>query len=156
MLNSRNPVTKEQTLEFLRKTGIMSVALIKDNKPLSTVLMFAVDDDFTFYCGTLKSSYKAQAIAQNNTISFSIWEHNHYLVQANGVIAAINDQGAAEVALDKIVDAAASMENFWPPVLQIKGHDYILYKIVPEWLRVLDLTHKEAVSEDSLFTQIIG
>lgn len=156
MLHNQNHVTNDKILDFLRKTGIMSVALIKDNKPLSSVLMFAVDDDFTFYCGTLKSSYKAQAIAQNNTISFSIWEHNQYLVQANGGITAIDDQEAAEIALDKIVDAAASLENFWPPVLQIKGHDYILYKIVPEWLRVLDLTHKEAVSEDSLFTQLIG
>ena len=106
------------------------------------------------YFATLSSSYKAKAIEENNQISISVWEHKQMLVQANGSISKINDPAELNTALDKIVESSATHEDFWPPVLQISGHDYAVYKIKLSWLRALDLTSPYLVENKSLFTEI--
>ncbi|MBT4124271.1 MAG: pyridoxamine 5'-phosphate oxidase family protein [Candidatus Pacebacteria bacterium] len=147
--------SKQEILSFLQKTSLMSVALCqKDNKPLSTILLFALDDDFTLYFATISSSYKAKAIENNKNISFSVWKPEEMLVQANGVVDQITDQKAAEEVVDKIAEAAASLDDFWPPVLQIKGHDYSVYKVKINWLHALDLSSKNLVEKTSLFTEV--
>ncbi|PIR64631.1 MAG: hypothetical protein COU63_01265 [Candidatus Pacebacteria bacterium CG10_big_fil_rev_8_21_14_0_10_36_11] len=145
----------QEVYEFMKKTSIMSAAFChQNNKPLSTILLFAIDEDFTMYFATLSSSYKAKAIEENNQISISVWEHKQMLVQANGSISKINDPAELNTALDKIVESSATHEDFWPPVLQISGHDYAVYKIKLSWLRALDLTSPYLVENKSLFTEI--
>lgn len=147
--------SKKDIFNFLKKTSLMSVALCqKDNKPLSTILLFALDDDFTLYFATLSSSYKAKAIENNKNISFSVWQPEEILVQANGVIDQVTDLKIAEEVVDKIASAAATLDDFWPPVLQIKGHEYSVYKVKINWLHALDLSSRNLVEKTSLFTEV--
>lgn len=147
--------TKQEILDFLRRKSIMSAAFVRDgSKPLSTILLFAIDDDFTLYFATLKDSYKAKAIVENNNISIAVWEEKEMLVQANGLVEQELDADNAEKIVEKLANSAAGLDDFWPPVLQIKGHDYAVYKVKLTWLHALDLTSKSLVENQSLFTEV--
>lgn len=147
--------TKQEILDFLRKTSLMSAAFVRDgDKPLSTILLFALDDDFTLYFATLKTSYKAKAIEENKNISIAVWKEKEMLVQANGVVEQETDPEKAEKIVEKLADSAAGLEDFWPPVLQIKGHEYAVYKTKITWLHALDLTSTSLVEKQSLFSEV--
>jgi general stress protein 26 len=147
--------TKQEILDFLRKTSLMSAAFVRDgDKPLSTILLFAIDDDFTLYFATLKSSFKAKALEENNNISIAVWGEKEMLVQANGVVEQEKDLEKAERIVEKLADSAAGLDDFWPPVLQIKGHDYSVYKTKITWLHALDLTSTSLVENQSLFSEV--
>lgn len=133
----------------------MSAAFVRDDdKPLSTILLFAIDDDFTLYFATLKESYKAKALEENNNISISVWSQKEMLVQANGIVEQETDAERAEIIVDKLADSAVELDDFWPPVLQIKGHEYAVYKVKFNWLHALDLTSTNLVEKNSLFTEV--
>ena len=133
----------------------MSASFVRDgNKPLSTILLFAIDDDFTLYFATLKTSYKAKALEENKNISISVWNQKEMLVQANGTVEQETDGERVEVIVDKLADSAVGLDDFWPPVLQIKGHDYAVYKVKFDWLHALDLTSTNLVEKESLFTEV--
>jgi|GEM_PF-1293488 uncharacterized pyridoxamine 5'-phosphate oxidase family protein len=145
----------KEILNFLKKTSLMSAAFVRDDdKPLSTILLFAIDDDFTLYFATLKESYKAKALEENNNISISVWSQKEMLVQANGIVEQETDAERAEIIVDKLADSAVELDDFWPPVLQIKGHEYAVYKVKFNWLHALDLTSTNLVEKNSLFTEV--
>jgi general stress protein 26 len=147
--------SKQEILDFLRKTSLMSAAFVRDgDKPLSTILLFAIDDDFTLYFATLKTSYKAKALEENKNMSISVWAEKEILVQANGTVEQETDGEKAEEIVEKLADAAAGLDEFWPPVLQIKGHEYAVYKVKFDWLHALDLTSTNLVEKESLFTEV--
>lgn len=143
----------EEVLEFLKSVSIMSLA-INYETPISTILLFAVDGDFTFYFATHKDSFKSKAIELNNKVSLSVWQHDKMLVQASGTATLLEDQAESTDALNKIVNALDNIQDFWPPVLRFHGDDYAVYKIDTNWLRVLDLTEKTIYAEDSPFFEI--
>lgn len=75
--------TKQDVISFLRSVSIMSVA-INYQRPVSSILLFAVDDEMNFYFATHKNSIKARALEINPEISMSVWEYDKMLVQASG------------------------------------------------------------------------
>lgn len=131
----------------------MNIAANNQGKPLSSVVAFVVDEDFTFYFITHKNSYKAKALEQNPDISFSIWKHNEMLVQGDGV-ATTGNANDLEQVISKIASASVKIENYWPPILQMESDYYESYIIKPVWLRVLDLANKSIHPQEPLFTKI--
>ncbi len=147
--------SKLQVLAFLRSVSVMNLAVSSDDKPISSVLLFHVDDDFTFYFGTHSDSYKALAIRKNPNVSLSIWGHKLMLVQVDGIAEEILEPVTVDLALNDIVAATNNIKNFWPPVLRIRGNGYAVFSIKTTWMRALDL-QSDAISEKELpFTMIV-
>ena len=151
-MNNEN--LKKEVLDFLRAESVMSAAINNSERPVSTVLLFAVDDDFTFYFTTRRNTVKVKSLAADKKISLSVWHLGKMLVQASGEVGEITDERQIDEILDKLARSAGALSGFWPPVLQIRGSDYAAYSIKTNWLRVLDLRVKY-VHSDELFTQII-
>jgi uncharacterized pyridoxamine 5'-phosphate oxidase family protein len=145
-------ITNEEVLAFLRSVAIASVAVIRDGKPVSSVVLFTIDDDFTIYFVARKNSYKAVGLTQQNDISLSVWEHLKLHVQIYG-IAYQMDEVDFDQTLSKIVRASMVLKDFWPPVLQIPGDEYIVYKIKPLWVRIFDLTD-QTIHKDAPFIEL--
>lgn len=152
-MHTLNSTLKQETLAFLRKVAIMSVA-VNGPKPISSVLLFAIDDDFTIYFATLKESHKARALEENPAISLSVWEHDSMFVQATGTAEIIQDETQALEAVDKIANSAMGLTSFWPPVLQVKGHNYVVYKVTLDWVRTRSLADKTMVEKESKFEEV--
>ncbi len=142
--------TKDDILTFLRQVPIMSIAVNLADKPISSVVAFAVDQDFSFYFVTKRNTYKAQALQQNPQISISVWEHNKILVQACGIAREIEDQRELDSVRATVVKSISHIKNFWWPILDIQG-EHVSYKIQTEWLRVLDLSNTTSEAQERYF-----
>ena len=145
---------EEEVLNFLKDNFIMSVATVSDNKPAASVMLYAVDDDFTMYMATHIDSYKSKNLIANPKIGISIWEKEKMLVQIDAVVEKIESEVDVESTLNKLAESASKEDDFWPPVFRIKGGDYIVFRIKPYWIRALDLNQNTLRQEDSPFTII--
>lgn len=149
-------LTKDDVVRFLRKVNILSAALVGENGPISTPLLFAVDDDLShLYVATHRDTFKARALMSVPKISASIWEFDQMMIQLDGTTEEIKDQVEIDATLDKLVESLGRLESFWPPVLRITGDGYIVFKIIPTWIRALDLTSKTIHAGDTPFTEIL-
>lgn len=146
--------TPEEVQNFLKEQFIMNVATISENKPHSSVLLYAMDDDMTFYFVTHSDTHKAKNLLKNPHISLSVWKHGDMLVQADGVVSTIDDQEQKLGVIDRLADAASKGDDFWPPVLRLGGDDYVVFTIKPYWMRALDLSQNTMRAKESPYTEI--
>ncbi|MDH5533772.1 MAG: pyridoxamine 5'-phosphate oxidase family protein [Candidatus Pacebacteria bacterium] len=148
-------ITKTQVLKFLRSVSIMVLAATNDDRPLSTVLLFAVDDDFNFYFATKSETYKAKAITKNPKVSFSVWQHKQMLVQIDGEAKPLENEEAINKAVEDIAHATENIKDFWPPILRVRGKgDYVVFKIKPSWIRAMDISIDTIKESETSFTEI--
>lgn len=146
--------TKKEVLSFLRSHPIMSIAVIgKNKKPISSIVLFTVDNDLTFYFATGSKSYKAKALIANPEISFSVWDFDSLLIQADGRATVLNKESSIDIALDKLTDSTSKLQEFWPPLLGIWKNDYLVFKVKLNWLRVLDHSHTHIKEKKPAFTE---
>lgn len=130
--------SKKLILEFLRANPVMNIAVVDGDKPITSVVLFAVDDDFTFYFASRSNSFKTKALLKNNKISFSVWKNQDMLIQGDGT-ATLAPVQQGENLLYKLALSSTNIEDFWPPILSIVGGDYTLFMLKPTWLRSLNL-----------------
>lgn len=142
----------DQIKSFLSEYPIMSLSAVNGDKPLSSVVVFAFDEGFSFFFVARSESYKVEAIKSNPMISFSVWEKDKMLVQADGKAELIEGDDA-EKAMDLVVKSMEKVEDFWPPLVKFSGHDYSVVKITVSWLRALDITTKTMKEAESPFSE---
>jgi nitroimidazol reductase NimA-like FMN-containing flavoprotein (pyridoxamine 5'-phosphate oxidase superfamily) len=148
--------TTQDVLEFLQEHFIMELATASAaSRPAASVMLYATDTNLHFYCATHNDSYKAKNMLDNPQVALTVWEHQKMMVQVDGVAEQVREQGKQAEVLDMLADAATHDTSFWPPVFRIKGGDYIVFHIIPTWIRVLDLTQDTMRQEDEPFTTII-
>ena len=147
-------ITKQKVLTFLKNHYLMQIATVNENQPGVSVMLYTVDDDLNFYFATHKDSFKIKNLKQNPKISLVVWEFGNIQVQANGIAEEVTESQKQLQILDKLADSATQDENFWPPIFRIKGEDYIIIKIKPNWMRVLDLTTQTIRQEETPFIDI--
>ena len=150
-----NEITRDSAVMFLRQVNIMTAALVGTRGPISTPLLFAVEDNLSkLYVATHRDSFKSQALLSNNAISCSIWQFDKMMIQLDGTAKEVTDSTRVPVIIDKLVDSLGRIEGFWPPVLRIEGEGYIVFEITPTWVRALDLSSSTILAGDNPFTEI--
>ena len=145
---------KSDMISFLKEQFVMEVATSENNKPSASVVIYVVDEDLNFYFVTQSNSYKAQHLLKNPQISMVVWDFLKMSVQADGIASVVEDEAKKSWVVDAFADAATRDSNFWAPIFRIKRGDYMIFKIVPTWMRVLDLTHSTVRQKESPFTEI--
>lgn len=141
-------ITKDHVKDFMKSVGIMSVAVNDTPYPISSVLLFALDDQMNIYFATHANTHKAQALSREPRISFSVWEQHHLLVQGSGNVHKITDEQEVSEALDLLANSAISIEDFWPPVLQLEPDIYAVFKITPTQMQAIPLEYDTMSSEE--------
>lgn len=147
-------ITKEEVRNFLKTQYLMQIATADNDQPGVSVMLYTIDDDLNFYFGTHKDSYKIKNLLKNPKISLVVWKFGEIQVQANGTTTPLEDPNEQIKIMDQLADSATKDTDFWPPLFRIKGDDYIIMKIKPNWMRVLDLTNNTVRQEDDPFTDI--
>lgn len=145
--------TKEGTLSFLRENPLASIAINGEDYPISSLVLFYVDDNFNFYFGTGQESYKAKALLKNSKMSFTVWGSEVALVQGTGTGEEVTDAAEVDKQMDNLVEETSHLPNFWPPLLGIWKNDYILFKVKINLLRVLDLSEPHLKEKAPKFTE---
>lgn len=146
-------ISEQDVRAFMRKYPIMSIAVADGDQPMSSIVLFAMDDDFTLYFSTGSKSYKSKALAHNNKISFSVWEFGKLHVQGYGTAAPLTDEAEADAVLDKITISLSRYHDFWPPVAGLWGQDYVLFKVKTDWVKAMDLSKISLKEPNSPFTE---
>ena len=146
--------THERVVHFLKNNFVMNIATTDGDKPSASVVIYVIDEHLNFYFVTHKDSYKTKHLLKNPNISFSVWQFLEMSVQADGTTNVVEDEAQKEWVMSAFGDAATKDPNFWAPIFRIKGSDYILFKITPHWMRMLDLTHNTVRQRESPFTEI--
>lgn len=145
--------TKEEVLNFLRENPIMSAAMCGENgRPVATVLLFTVDDNFVIGFITKAGTFKEKALNVNPLMSMAVWKNKKMEVQMSGMTEKVTHMAEVEVLLDKLAEAVNVVDDFWAPVLKYPG-DYVGYKFVPDWVRVLDLSSESISESESGFVE---
>lgn len=145
---------KDGMVSFLKEKFIMELATCADNKPAVAPMVYVMDKDLNFYFVTYQHTLKAQNLLKNPQCSFVVWEFLKMSVQVSGSAEVVEDEAQKSWVVDAFGDAATKDPNFWAPIFRIKRGDYVVFKIKPTWMRVLDLTHNTVRQEESPFTEI--
>jgi len=145
---------KKGMVDFLKEKFVMDLATCLDNKPTVAPVVYVVDGDLNFYFVTYQNTLKAENLLENPQCSFVVWEFLKMSVQGSGVAEVVVDEAKKAWVVDAFADAATRDPNFWAPIFRIKRGDYILFKIKPTWMRVLDLSHSTVRQEETPFTEI--
>lgn len=116
----------------------------KDGKPESSVVGYAIADDFTIIMSTKPTTRKISNLHENPHASFVTgWTFSEMNIQIDGT-AQIVSEG----------DEYTSLEEFFfgqnPAALKFKSPDTVFIKFTPVWMRSLDPTsHPPKVEEKS-------
>lgn len=147
-------IKKSDVENFLKGEFLMQLATVSgDNIPHVSVLMYFVDDDLNFYFATHSDSQKATNLQGNPFVSIVIWKLGEMLVQVSAKAEKIvGDQ--VDYVFDKLGQAASHDEHFWPPLLRIKGAEYVVYKLVPQRMSALDLKSDNIRESSQPFSEI--
>ncbi len=148
--------TKEDVLKFLQSNYLMNIATVgNDKKPSSSIMLYTIDDNFNIYMATHADSYKAKKIIENNFIGISVWEENKMLVQIDAEVEILKDEQLIIENLELLAKSATKNKAFWPSLFRVEGKEYIVFKVVPYWIRALDLERNTITQETSPFSTII-
>lgn len=144
--------SKEEVISFLRNNPIMSAAMCGEERPVSTILLFAVEDNFQLYFATKLDTYKERALRVNRLMSVSIWKNREMEVQMSGSAERVTDENVIDSALDKLAMSVNMVDGFWAPILRMNG-EYVIFTMKPDWVRVLDLSSESISESESGFTE---
>ncbi len=154
MGNTTNEKIRKNTVSFLKEKFVMELATCSNNKPAVAPVIYVMDKDLNFYFVTYRQTVKATNLLENPQCSFVVWDFLRMSVQVSGKTEVVEDEAKKSWVVDAFADAATKDPSFWAPIFRIKRGDYILFKITPDWMRVLDLTHSTVRQEESPFTEI--
>ena len=143
-----------EIVEFLETVPMMSLAMTEDDQPISSLVLFHADKDLTIFFVTLKSSKEVSILNKNKKVGASVFGFKEMLVQFTGVVKQITSPIEVEDSLNKIAESAGNIKDYWPPILQIRDQDYVIYKVVPKTLHVLDLSSKKILEVGELYSEV--
>lgn len=147
---------KAKALEYLKGQALMVLATsTMDGAPYASTMLYVVDDGFNFHFITRKETKKAAHLAENPRVAFSIGFASPMNIQAEGRVDLVEDEAERAELFARLAEAGGKAKDFWPPILRIEAGDYLLFRIVPSWLRVLDLEGQHINEEEMPFTEII-
>lgn len=155
MNDDKNTITKEAVNEFLQLNFVAELATSFNDKPTCTTVIYVIDKDLNFYFVTNVDSHKAVNIFRNPNVSMTVWEFAKMSIQMDGVATEVKDEDKIEWVVNAFGDAATKDPNFWAPIFRIKRSDYVAFKVTPNWLRALDLSHDTVRSKLTPYTEII-
>lgn len=147
---------REKTLQYLKGQSLMVLATATpDGSPYASTMLYVVDDDLNFYFITRKDTKKSGQLAENPKAALSIGCASPMNVQAEGAVEEVTDETLRAELFARLAEAGGRIKDFWPPILRIEAGDYLLFRIAPTWLRVLDLEGEHINEAELPFTEII-
>ncbi len=147
---------KKLVLDSLKNNRLAALATVSsDGLPHAATVVYAVDDDFNVYFVTRKNTSKVRNLEQNPVVSLSIGSALPIYVQMRGRAERVTDEQERQERLDAVAAAGAGLKDVWPPILHIGNDDYVLFKIVPDLIRALDLRDQNIAAEEPPFIEIM-
>lgn len=134
---TKDKVIFDKTKDFLNNHRKMVLTILDQEKhPDSSLMLYAVDDDFNFYFGTVKRFGKYMALQADNHVSLAVVQElldPLQVVDAKGV--------AEELSMEESRERLEWFTTKNPAKYYVKdAEDYVMFRIKPQDIRWLDAT----------------
>jgi len=123
-------------------------------KPYGAVVLFDMDEDWNLYFFGDEFAHKHALVLQNPQFSATAYAIGDVYVQMTGRVETIENVRQYEQELVRLSHKAATVEHFWPPLLDLRRGDYVLYKLIPEWIRAMPLSDRPKGQFEPRFLEI--
>jgi nitroimidazol reductase NimA-like FMN-containing flavoprotein (pyridoxamine 5'-phosphate oxidase superfamily) len=142
---------------LLQSTSLLSLATVsKEGTPQCAVLVFDYDQDLHFFFATNKHSSKAKNIDATKLVSFAIVGKDlDMTLQGNGQAKKIEGKEMIEKA-KILLSKADRLVDGWSPIAKHKGEDLVVYEVIPDSLRLLDISAKNDMFDGLAFEQLLS
>jgi len=131
---------KAEALRFLKghQAGVLAT-VSADGQPHASAVYYTVDDDFNVYFLTQSSSRKAQAIAANPRVAFTVGTQDvPQTVQLEGIAEEIRYEPEKNDKAAKLAEGFMSASTYFAPVTKLDPASIIIVWIQPKWVRWAD------------------
>jgi len=131
---------REKVLAFLNAHRKMVLSILdKEKHPNSSLLLYAIDDDFNVYFGTRKCFGKYAALSADPHVSLAVVE------ESIDPLKVVDMQGRVEeISSDEIVERLEFFESKNPSKYYVKdADDFVMFRITPTHVRWLDASSGE-------------
>ena len=129
---------KEEVLKFIRDHQECVLATIAPSgQPEAATVLFAVDDNFTFYFGTKKEYRKYKNLLENGNVAVVVGTSGKdpRTAQIEGKVEMLNDEHG--------ITAAKEVLKQNPAMVPFLSLPLVYLQLKPTWLRYLDETKGE-------------
>ncbi len=148
-MEKHDPI-RQRVLEFIRQKRVGVIATESHHEPHAATVFFHVDDDFFLYFVTTQHTQKIKDIETNSRVAVVIGaEDSPDTVQLSGKATVLSDADSLSI-ISTVTAIASSVQYHWPPIAKLSLDHLVAVKIVPEWMRWLDL---RPTRENSSFTE---
>lgn len=140
-----NEELKTEALAFLNHHRKMVLTVLdKEQHPNSSLMLYAVDDDFNVFFGTCECFGKYQALKANPHVSLAVVQEERDPLQV------VDMQGRVEeIPHEKTQETLAWFTSKNPAKYYVKdAEDFVMFKIAPSGVRWLDATSGELEMHD--------
>jgi len=124
-----------------------------DGAPYAAEVFIAADRSLRLYFLTKDSTRKAVNLAKDNRVAFNIVEGT-FGIQVRGRAAVLKGRERV-AALKSLVQKAASMPDIWPPVSRMADGGYIVFRVRPTSIRILDLRAVSSRAGEPVIQEVI-
>jgi len=140
MENEVTPEIREKALAFLNAHRKMVLSILdKEKHPNSSLLLYAVDDDFNVYFGTRKCFGKYAALSADPHVSLAVVEESIDPLKVLDMQGRVEEISSAETS-----ERLEFFESKNPSKYYVKdADDFVMFKVVPTHARWLDATSGE-------------
>jgi general stress protein 26 len=134
---TNDPMIINQTKDFLNAHRKMVLSIIDANgHPNSSLLLYAIDEDFNIFFGTCESFGKYKALKKDGHVSLAVVQEKVDPLQVVDIIGV-----AEEVAREDVPECLEWFTQKNPATFYIKdAPDFVMFKIRPSGIRWLDAT----------------
>jgi general stress protein 26 len=129
------PEIRDEALAFLNQHKKMVLSILDIEKhPNSSLLLYAVDDEFKMYFGTCKHFGKYAALSADPHVSLAVVE------EKIDPLKVIDMQGRVEeISSQKTSETLKFFESKNSSKFYVKGEkDFVMFKVIPTHVRWLD------------------
>lgn len=131
---------RTEALRFLKSHQAGVLATVgQGGQPHASAVYYIVDENFNLYFLTQSSSRKAQAIAANPRVAFTVGTQDvPQTVQLEGIAEEIHYQDTKDEKMTQLAEVLMSASTYFAPVTKLDPASIILVWIQPKWVRWAD------------------
>jgi uncharacterized pyridoxamine 5'-phosphate oxidase family protein len=138
---------ESRAFQFIKKNTVAVVATTSsEGNPNAAMVNYVIDSIGNLYFITRKNSQKYKNLKKNPSVAVVIGSENTLeCIQIEGKSMDINDE-KFEKEIKSEFSIRAKLQDIYlsetNPFHQIKGVNFALFKIIPEWVRFVDYKEK--------------
>jgi nitroimidazol reductase NimA-like FMN-containing flavoprotein (pyridoxamine 5'-phosphate oxidase superfamily) len=135
-------ITKQTVLDWLTDHSVATISTISaENKPQTAVVYTYVDTNYHCYFVTKETTRKYENLTKNKVISIAWYDKQMLTIcELTGEAYVVQAGEGVAVAITHLQEVMMEQKTeYWtPPVGQIEGAQYAVFRVVPDQINYVD------------------